>query len=209
MSNPTETHGRGDEAEISRKKPRDHREPCQQEASIPLTKVSTECQPNANDDTERVNRNHTLSSTVSSSLPESVGPQKSPRIGAVPPRRSPSAPARQYSPRETDALRQSLAAMDSQLPIGQDERIPQLLRDAYTLALLERPAFGKAFNIKTGNYVERAAGNFIGDKRAWRWRIMEVARSVFLLILNDSAGKPIARTTLRLTWECDIEFAQS
>ena len=86
MSNPTETHGRGDEAEISRKKPRDHREPCQQEASIPLTKVSTECQPNANDDTERVNRNHTLSSTVSSSLPESVGPQKSPRIGAVPPR---------------------------------------------------------------------------------------------------------------------------
>ena len=206
---PTETHACGDAAEISRSKTQNHREQYQQEASVPLTKVSTECEPNANDDTERVKGNHSLTSTVSSSLPESVGPQQPPRIGDVPPRRSPSAQARQYSPSETDALRQSLAAMDSELPIGQDERIPQLLRDAYTLALLERPAFGNAFNIKTGSYVERAAGNFIGHNRAWQWRIMEVARSVFLLILNDSAGKPIAKTTLRLTWERDIEFAQS
>ena len=209
MMKPIETHGCGDATEISRSKTQIHCEQREQEASAPQTKVSTECKQTANSDEKRENRNHSFTSTASPSLLASADPQQSPRIGDVPPRRSPSAQARQYSPSETDALRQSLAAMDSELPIGQEERIPQLLRDAYTLALLERPAFGKAFNIKTGNYVERAAGNFIGHKRAWRWRIMEVARSVFLLILNDSAGKPIAKTTLRLTWECDIEFAQS
>ena len=208
MMTPAESKGCGGDDDISQEKPQYHREHYQQEESAPLTgyqQVANQMLTGI----ESVNRNHSLTSTASPSLPASADPQQSPRIGDAPPRRSPSAQARQYSPSETDALRQSLAAMDSELPIGQDERIPQLLRDAYTLALLERPAFGKAFNIKTGNYVERAAGNFIGHKRAWRWRIMEVARSVFLLILNDSAGKPIAKTTLRLAWECDIEFAQS
>ena len=208
MMTPAESEGCSGGDDFSQTKTQYHREHYQQEESAPLTsyqRVANQMLTGI----ESVNRNHSLTSTTSPSLLASADPQQSPRIGDAPPRRSPSAQARQYSPSETDALRQSLAAMDSELPIGQEERIPQLLRDAYTLALLERPAFGKAFNIKTGNYVERAAGNFIGHKRAWRWRIMEVARSVFLLILNDSAGKPIAKTTLRLTWECDIEFAQS
>lgn len=135
---------------------------------------------------------------------------KLPRIGVPLPRPAPTAKPRQYTKDESTALRFGLAEIGSQLPLGEDvSEIAVLLTKAATLAHWNQPSHGKPFNSKNGHYIERANGLFLyGEiERAWRWRIVEIARSEFLLILSDATDRPIAKAPIRLRWECSIAAA--
>ena len=91
MLNPTESDPRSGDAQVSPTRTQYHREHYQQEESAPQTSY----QPVANQmltGMESVNRNHSLTSTASPSLPASADPQQSPRIGAVPTRPAAASP---------------------------------------------------------------------------------------------------------------------
>ena len=90
MKTRPESDGCSGGDDISPTKTQNHREHCQQEASIPLTKVPTECQQSANSDEKSEDRNHSLTSTASPSLIASADPQESPRIGIAPARPTPA-----------------------------------------------------------------------------------------------------------------------
>ena len=145
MMTPAKSKGCGGDDEISRKKKQNPRERYQQEASVLPTKISTECEPNANDDTERVNRNHSLTSTVSSSLPASAGPQKSPRIGIVPPHHLPGG----ATLNEIESVAETLAAQ------------PHALWDID----VSPP--------RSGRGIRRAGAVFTYGGKVWIWNLVE------------------------------------
>ncbi len=133
---------------------------------------------------------------------------KLPRIGVPLPRPAPTAKPRQYTQDESTALHIGLREMDSQLPLGGDvSEVTALLTMAATLSQFDQPSHGTPFNSKNGHYVERANQVFLHNERAWRWRIVEIARAEFLLIVSDATDRPIAKAPIRLRWECSIAAA--
>ena len=208
MLNPTESDPRSDDAQVSPTKTQHRREQCQQAASALQTKVSTECKQTANSDEKRENRNHSFTSTTSPSLLASADPQKSPRIGVAPPRPAPA--ARRLTDEETAAVQQSLASLQSQQSLlGHIGELDDLVAVAISLAKLEQPLYGRNFDRKSGHYIQRAGGAFPHRGQNWRWCILEIALSKYLLIVSDVQDVLVATIPMYLSWESAIAPAQS
>ena len=207
MTTPPESEGCNGGDDISRSNTQYHREHYQQEESAPLTsyqRVANQMQTGI----ESVNRNHSLTSTASPSLIASADPQKSPRIGVAPPRPAPA--ARRLTDEETAAVQQSLASLQSQQSLlGHIGELDDLVAVAISLAKLEQPLYGRNFDRKSGHYIQRAGGAFPHRGQNWRWCILEIALSKYLLIVSDVQDVLVATVPMHLSWESAIAPAHA
>ena len=143
---PAEPEGCSGGDDLSRSKMQNHRKRYQQRGSALPTKLSTECKQNANGDTRRVKRNHSLTtSTVSSSLPALIESQKSPRIGIVPRHHLPGG----ATLNEIESVAETLAAQ------------PHALWDTD----VSPP--------RSGRGIRRAGAVFTYGGKVWMWNLVE------------------------------------
>lgn len=124
-----------------------------------------------------------------------------PRIGIAPPRPIHVA-AHRLTAVETVAARQALDSLQSQQSLLEAAgELDDLVAAAVALARVTQPLQGCKFSHKTGHYVQRAGGPFLHLGQAWRWCILEIALSKYLLIVSDLQERPVAAVSMYLSWE--------